>query len=108
MVTLAGTQNFNDCELHLRAVLGLPIPCVKPLRIGASAVILSPIASEEQPQYRGLERTCEEDADLRIFGKPTTRVNRRMGVVVCSGPLDGDLDAVRDKAKRLASYVEVY
>ena len=108
MVTLAGTQNFNEFELHLRAVLGLPIPCVKPLRIGASAVILSPIASEEQPQYRGLERTCEEDADLRIFGKPTTRANRRMGVVVCSGPLDGDLDAVRDKAKRLASYVEVY
>ena len=108
MVTLAGTQNFNEFELHLRAVLGLPIPCVKPLRIGASAVILSPIASEEQPQYRGLERTCEEDADLRNFGKPTTRVNRRMGVVVCSGPLDGDLDAVRDKAKRLASYVEVY
>ena len=108
MVTLAGTQNFNEFELHLRAVLSLPIPCVKPLRIGASAVILSPIASEEQPQYRGLERTCEEDADLRIFGKPTTRVNRRMGVVVCSGPLDGDLDAVRDKAKRLASYVEVY
>ena len=108
MVTLAGTQNFNEFELHLRAVLGLPIPCVKPLRIGASAVILSPIASEEQPQYRGLERTCEEDADLRIFGTPTTRVNRRMCVGVCSGPLDGDLDAVRDKAKRLASYVEVY
>ena len=108
MVTLAGTQNFNEFELHLRAVLGLPIPCVKQLRIGASAVILSPITSNEQPQYRGLERTCEVDADLRIFGKPTTRVNRRMGVVVCNAPNDGDLDALRDKAKRLASYVEVY
>lgn len=108
MVTLAGTQNFNEFELHLRAVLGLPIPCIKQLRIGASAVILSPIASEQPPQYRGLELTCEEDADIRIFGKPTTRVNRRMGVVVCNGPLDADLDAVRDKAKRLASYVEVY
>ena len=108
MVTLAGTQNFNEFELHLRAVLGLPIPCIKQLRIGASAVILSPIAGEQPPQYRGLELTCEEDADLRIFGKPTTRVNRRMGVVVCNGPLDADLDAVRDKAKRLASYVEVY
>ena len=108
MVTLAGTQNFNEFELHLRAVLGLPIPCIKQLRIGASAVILSPIASEQPPQYRGLELTCEEDADFRIFGKPTTRVNRRMGVVVCNGPLDADLDAVRDKAKRLASYVEVY
>jgi phosphoribosylglycinamide formyltransferase 2 len=108
MVTLAGTQNFNEFELHLRAVLGLPIPCIKQLRIGASAVILSPIASQEPPRYRGLERTCEEDADVRIFGKPTTRLNRRMGVVVCNGPLDGDLDALRDKAKRLASYIEVY
>lgn len=108
MVTLAGTQNFNEFELHLRAALGLPIPCIKPMRIGASAVILSPIASDEAPRYRGLEQTCEEDADLRIFGKPTTRVNRRMGVVVCNAPLDGDLDALRDKAKRLASYVEVY
>ena len=108
MVTLAGTQNFNEFELHLRAVLGLPIPCIKQLLFGASSVILSPIASEQPPQYRGLELTCEEDADLRIFGKPTTRVNRRMGVVVCNGPLDADLDAVRDKAKRLASYVEVY
>ena len=107
MVTLAGTQNFNEFELHLRAVLGLPIPCIKPLRIGASAVILSGMASESQPHYRGLERTCEEDADVRIFGKPTTRVNRRMGVVVCNAPLDGNLDEVRDKAKRLASYVEV-
>lgn len=108
MVTLAGTQNFNEFELHLRAVLGLPVPCIKQLRIGASAVILSPIASEETPRYKGLERTCEEDADLRIFGKPATRVNRRMGVVVCNAPLDGDLAQVRDKAKRLASYVEVY
>ena len=108
MVTLAGTQNFSEFELHARAVLGMPIPCIKPLRIGASAVILSPIASTEQPRYRGIEQTCEEDADIRIFGKPTTRVGRRMGVVVCNGPLDADLDALRDKAKRLASYVEVY
>ena len=108
MVTLAGTQNFNEFELHLRAVLGLPIPCIKQLRAGASAVILSPIASAEPPRYKGVERTCEEDADIRIFGKPMTRVNRRMGVVVVNGPLDADLDALRDKAKRLASYVEVY
>ncbi len=108
MVTLAGTQNFNEFELHARAVLGLPIPCVKQMRTGAAAVILSPIASEERPNYKGLERTCEEDADIRIFGKPTTRVKRRMGVVVCNGPIDADLDALRDKAKRLASYVEVY
>lgn len=107
MVTLAGTQNFNEFELHCRAALGLPIPCVKTLRKGASAVILSTESSSNPPIYKGIELTCEEDADVRIFGKPTTRPNRRMGVVVVSGDFSEDLDAIRNKAKRLASYVEV-
>ena len=106
MVTLAGTQNLNEFELHLRAVLGLPIPCVKLLRMGASAVILSSIASQEQPDYRGIENvTCEEDTDIRIFGKPTTRVNRRMGVVLCYGDINDDTTYLRDKAKRLAETI---
>ena len=46
-----------------------------------------------------------EDTYLRIFGKPSTRVNRRMGVVLCYAPLGSDLDALRDKAKRLAATV---
>lgn len=109
MVTLAGTQNLNEFELHLHAVLGLPIPHVKLERMGASAVILSGISSQEQPNYRGMEEVLkEEDTYLRIFGKPTTRVNRRMGVVLCNAPLGSDLDALRDKAKALAAKVEVY
>lgn len=109
MVTLAGTQNLNEFELHCRAVLGLPIPAIKQERIGASAVILSPIASQERPNYRGLESvTKEEDTYLRIFGKPTTRVNRRMGVVVCYAPNGSDIDALRDKCKAIADRVEVY
>ena len=109
MVTLAGTQNLNEFELHCRAVLGLPIPGIKQERIGASAVILSPIASQERPNYRGMEEvTKEEDTYLRIFGKPTTRVNRRMGVVLCYAPLGSDLDTLRDKAKRIADKIEVY
>ena len=109
MVTLAGTQNLNEFELHLRAVLGLPIPNIKQERIGASAVVLSTIASQERPNYRGVEEvTKEEDTYIRIFGKPTTRVNRRMGVVLCYAPLNSDLDALRDKAKRIAEKVEVY
>ena len=109
MVTLAGTQNLNEFELHLRAVLGLPIPGIKQERIGASAVILSPIASQERPQYRGMEEvTKEEDTYLRIFGKPFTRVNRRMGVVLCYAPLGSALDTLRDKAKRIAEKVELF
>lgn len=109
MVTLAGTQNLNEFELHLRAVLGWPIPSIKPERMGASAVILSQIAGQEPPRYRGMETVAgEEDTYLRIFGKPVTRVNRRMGVVLCYAPLGSDMDALRDKAKRAAARIEVY
>lgn len=112
MVTLAGTQNFNEFELHCRAALGLPVPCIKSLRKGASAVILSEIAQDQLagplPQFSGVEQTCEEDADIRLFGKPTVRLNRRMGVVVVNGPQDCNLDDLREKAKRLASCVKVY
>ena len=109
MVTLAGTQNLNEFELHCRAVLGLPIPRITLDHPGASAVILSPIASREQPRYRGEEEVCrEENTDLRIFGKPSTKLNRRMGVVVRYDALDADLDALRDKTKAAAAKVEVY
>lgn len=109
MVTLAGTQNLSEFELHCRAVLGLPIPEITQERYGASAVILSNIASQEAPNYRGVEEVCKEtNTYLRIFGKPTTRKNRRMGVVVCYAPNGSDLDALRDKCKAAAAKVEVY
>ncbi len=109
MVTLAGTQNLSEFELHCRAVLGLPIPEITQERYGASAVILSNIASQEAPRYRGEEEVCKEtNTYLRIFGKPTTRKNRRMGVVVCYAPNGSDLDALREKCKAAAAKVEVY
>lgn len=109
MVTLAGTQNLSEFELHCRAVLGLPIPEITQERYGASAVILSDIASQEAPRYRGEEEVCKEtNTYLRIFGKPTTRKNRRMGVVVCYAPNGSDLDALREKCKAAAAKVEVY
>lgn len=109
MVTLANTQNLNEFELHLYAILGLPIPGITQEHIGASAVILSPIASKEAPRYRGEELVCSQpNTYLRIFGKPFTKLNRRMGVVVCYDKVDGDLDALRDKCKALAGKVKVY
>ena len=109
MVTLAGTQNLNEFELHLRAVLGLPIPGITQERMGASAVILSPIASHEAPRYRGEEDVCRQpDTYLRIFGKPYTKLNRRMGVVLCYAPNGSDLDALRDRCKAAAARVEVW
>lgn len=108
MVTLAGTQNLNEFELHLRAVLGLPIPAVTLERMGASAVILSPLATKEVPQYSGLEDAlAEENTYLRIFGKPFTRKNRRMGVALAYAPLGSDMEELRNKAKKVADSIKI-
>ena len=109
MVTLAGTQNLNEFELHLRAVLGLPIPQITFERMGASAVILSPSAIAANPGYEGMERALAADPrlDIRIFGKPSARVNRRMGVVVGYAPHGSDLDELRDRVKAAAAEVRV-
>lgn len=107
MVTLSGTQNLSEFELHCRAVLGLPIPEITQERIGASAVILSEVESN-RPEYTGMEQVCAAtNTYLRIFGKPVAHVGRRMGVVVCWDKVDGDLDALRDKCKALAAGVHV-
>ena len=108
MVTLAGTQNLSEFELHCRAVLGLPIPEITQERMGVSAVILSGVESEH-PNYSGEEEVCAAtNTYLRIFGKPIAHVGRRMGVVVCWDKLDADQNALRGKCKALASKVNVY
>lgn len=105
MVTLAGTQNLSEFELHCRAVLGLPIPEITQERYGASAVILSGIESES-PNYQGIEDVCNaENTYIRIFGKPVAHVGRRMGVVVCYDKLGTSLEQLRDKCKSLANKV---
>lgn len=107
MVTLAGTQNLSEFELHARAVLSLPIPEIELYRQGTSAVILSPVETAN-PQYEGLEAVCASSkTDLRIFGKPHAHVGRRMGVVVCWDELEASQDALRDKCKALANLVNV-
>lgn len=108
MVTLAGTQHLSEFELHLYAMLHLPIAPITLDRIGASAAILSPIACAAMPCYSGLEKvTAEGNCYIRIFGKPFTRINRRMGITLCYAPLDGDLLAVRKKAKHLAQQINI-
>ena len=109
MVTLAGTQNLNEFELHLRAVLGIPIPEITFERPGASAVILSPVASASAPRYEGIERAAAADArlDVRIFGKPSAREGRRMGVVVGYDTPGCDLEALRRRVKAAAAEVRV-
>jgi phosphoribosylglycinamide formyltransferase 2 len=107
MVTLAGTQNLSEFELHCRAVLGLPIPEIRQEKSGASAVILSPVETIG-PVYTGLEQVCQNPhADFRIFGKEAARVHRRMGVVLLNDELEADVLKLQQEARKLADLVEV-
>jgi phosphoribosylglycinamide formyltransferase 2 len=107
MVTLAGTQNLSEFELHARAVLGLPIPEITHERNGASAVILADKEGKE-PVFTGIEKVLgERGTDIRLFGKPTTRPYRRMGVVLAYDRVGVDVNALRQKAIDLAGEVTV-
>ena len=107
MVTLI-SQFPNEFELHLRAILGLPIPSIELAGPSASAVIL---ASEESEtiRYEGVADALALGApgnpvDLRIFAKPMTLENRRMGVALARG--DTIEDAV-ERAKSAAAGVRI-
>ena len=98
MVTLAGTQNFSEFELHARAILGFPIPEITLERAGVSAVILS---SEEgsDPEYTGIEDALKQtQTDIRIFGKPATRPFRRMGISLTWDKTSADINGLIEKA----------
>ncbi len=108
MVTLAGTQNFNEFELHLRAILSLPIFEIKLEKAGASAVILAS-ENSEHPTFTGIEEIAAlPKTDFRLFGKPTTRSYRRMGVALVSDELETPVEEIVEKAKAAAALVKVH
>jgi phosphoribosylglycinamide formyltransferase 2 len=106
MVTLAGTQNLSEFELHARAVLGLPIPKIEHIQNGASAVVLANESSDQAPTFDGLEDALsEENTEVRIFGKPTTRPYRRMAVALVFGT--ESVEALVEKAKITAAKIHI-
>ncbi|MBD2092160.1 formate-dependent phosphoribosylglycinamide formyltransferase [Microcoleus sp. FACHB-1515] len=103
MVTLI-SQNQSEFELHVRAILGLPIDPITVIQPGASAVILATEAGES-PRYEGIDRALQiPTSKLRIFGKPKAYKNRRMGVALALGD---SIEAARDRAKACAAEVKV-
>lgn len=107
MVTLAGTQNLSEFELHARAILGLPIPGITLERAGASAVVLAQQEGKD-PSYAGIEEVLQHrQTDVRVFNKPTTRAYRRMAVVLAYDQPGADVQAVKQKAIDLASLIKV-
>jgi phosphoribosylglycinamide formyltransferase 2 len=103
LVTLVG-QNLSEFELHLRAVLGLPIPAIEALGPAASRVIL---AQEHGTtvQFEGLEQAlATPDTQVLLFGKPEARPQRRLGVALARG---ADLAQARQRADAAAAAVRV-
>ncbi len=102
MVTMA-SQNMSEMELHVRAILGLPIPeitCVP----GASVPILAEVKTEN-PSYTGIaEALKEKNTWVRIFGKPMSPGHRRMAVVLALGK---NVTDARAKAQRAAKKLKV-
>ena len=105
MVTLGHTTNLNEFELHLRAIMGWPIPAIHLEHKGCSAVVLAKENADHEPAYNLIEALKEDRTRVRIFGKPDQHTGRRMGVVLCYGDLDADMDALREKAKRVAATI---
>lgn len=103
MVTLI-SQDLSEFELHLRAILGLPIPEVHYYGAAASAVIL---ADREASQFRfhGLDQALKKKStQIRLFGKPKTLKNRRMGVALA---LAENTEKARKKAFKAAQTVHI-
>jgi len=106
MVTLAGTQNFSEFELHARAILGIPIISIPLIQNGASAVVLAQYENKNYPIISGLKEAAKfKNTDFKIFGKPNTRKYRRMAVTLAYG--NEDTSILVQKAKKVASKIKV-
>lgn len=103
MVTLI-SQDLSEFALHARAILGLPIPSIRQFGPAASAVILVE-GDSEQASFGNLAAALSEpDTQLRLFGKPEVKGERRMGVALA---LENSIEAAIEKAKRSAAAVTV-
>ena len=106
MVTLAGTQNFSEFELHARAILGIPVISIPLIQNGASAVVLAQYENKNYPIISGLKEAAKfKNTDFKIFGKPNTRKYRRMAVTLAYGKEDTSI--LVQKAKKVASKIKV-
>jgi phosphoribosylglycinamide formyltransferase 2 len=102
MVTMA-TQAQNEFELHVRAILGLPVG-TRMRRAGASAVIYGGIEAEGVV-FEGVDEALRvPETSLRLFGKPVAHERRRMGVALAAAD---NIDLARKRAKECAAKVRV-
>lgn len=103
LVTLI-SQDLSEFALHVRAILGLPIPAIRQFGPSASAVVLVE-GKSRQTSFGNLSAAlAEPDTALRLFGKPEVSGQRRMGVVLAR---DEAIKDARQKAMRAAQAIKV-
>jgi len=101
MVTMISQYN-SQFALHVRAILGLPIPVIRQLGPSASCAIVAE-GDSDNIRFKGVDKALQEpDTSLRLFGKPEIRGSRRLGVALARGD---SIDEARDKARRAAGAV---
>ena len=101
MVTMA-SQSQNEFELHARAILGLPVSTA--LRSAAASAVIYGGMDAQGIAYDGIEDALSvPQTDLRLFGKPESFIQRRMGVALAYAE---DVDAARENARKAASLVK--
>lgn len=99
LVTLI-SQDLSEFALHVRAILGLPIPSIAQLGPSASCALLVEGESANVRFGNVAAALAEPDTQLRLFGKPEVRGRRRMGVALARG---ASIDVARDKARRMVA-----
>lgn len=101
MVTLI-SQDISEFALHVRAILGLPVPAIRQVAPAASCALLVD-GTSSAVTFEGLdEALAEPDTALRLFGKPEVSGHRRMGVALALG---ATIDGARAKARRAAAAI---
>jgi phosphoribosylglycinamide formyltransferase 2 len=102
MVTMI-SQDLSEFALHVRAILGLPIPTIRQLGPSASSVVLVK-GNSNSVAFSGIEKALSEgDTQLRLFGKPEVQGERRMGVCLAKAK---DIEQARAKANRAAAAIQ--
>jgi len=103
LVTLI-SQDLSEFALHARAILGLPIPVIRQYGCSASSVILVN-GESSQVTFEQVEKSlAEPDTQLRLFGKPKVKTQRRMGVTLALG---NSIDEARNKAIKASKAIEI-
>jgi phosphoribosylglycinamide formyltransferase 2 len=102
LVTLV-SQDLSEFALHARAILGLPIPAIRPQGAAVSCAVLA--QGHGVPVFDGVDAAlARADTQLRLFGKPRVEGHRRVAVTLA---LADDIEQARERARDAAAALRI-